>query len=115
MVGQWHRGSCAALLKFPPAVALVDAIRVMKTNSSKWVHQTHRRTKFAWQAGYSAFSVSESGARRCTRTSSGKRNIIEPGRSRMNISSFEEASALAYDLKYVFDSLSSFAAPRLDA
>ncbi len=50
-----------ALLKFPPRIAIADAVRVMKTNSSKWVHETHRRSKFAWQSGYSAFSVSESG------------------------------------------------------
>lgn len=50
-----------ALLKFPPTIALADAIRVVKANSSKWVHQKHGRSKFAWQSGYSAFSVSESG------------------------------------------------------
>jgi len=32
---------------------------VIKTNSSRWIHQKWR-IKFGWQAGYGVFSVSES-------------------------------------------------------
>ena len=50
------------ILAFLPAqVSIADAVRVIKANSSRWVHETGReRRAFAWQAGYSAFSVSES-------------------------------------------------------
>jgi putative transposase len=42
-------------------VSVAEAVRVVKSNSSRWVHQSHRgRRAFAWQAGYSAFTVSES-------------------------------------------------------
>ena len=92
-----------ALLKFPPAVALADAIRVIKTNSSKWVHQKHRRGKFAWQAGYSAFSVSESGA-------AAVRTYIERQEEHHRTRSFTDEyleflkkHRVAYDLKYVFE------------
>ena len=45
----------------PTDVCVAEAVRVVKANSSKGVHQTRReRHAFAWQAGYSAFSVSES-------------------------------------------------------
>ena len=50
------------LLSLPPALALADAMRVLKTNSSHWVNE-ERRVPFAWQAGYSAFSVSRSNAK----------------------------------------------------
>jgi len=48
------------LVSFPPALAVADALRVLKTNSSVWVHETRRRAAFAWQTGYGAFSVSQS-------------------------------------------------------
>jgi len=36
-------------------------LRLLKTNSSKWVHETFvERRNFGWQDGYSAFSVSYS-------------------------------------------------------
>jgi REP element-mobilizing transposase RayT len=49
------------LLVLPPTVALSDTMRVLKTNSSRWVHETFpERAAFAWQDGYGGFSVSES-------------------------------------------------------
>jgi putative transposase len=45
---------------FPPALAVAEALRVIKSNSSLWVHQTAHRAAFAWQEGYNAFSVSQS-------------------------------------------------------
>jgi REP element-mobilizing transposase RayT len=46
------------LMRLPPKLSLADGLRVIKTNSSRWVRETHRQ--FRWQAGYAAFSVSES-------------------------------------------------------
>ena len=48
------------ILTFLPAdVSVAEAVRVVKSNSSRWVHQSRReRRAFAWQAGYSAFTVS---------------------------------------------------------
>ena len=43
--------------------SMADLLRVVKTNSSRWVHEQfpeHRR--FGWQAGYAAFTVSASRA-----------------------------------------------------
>ena len=48
------------LLSLPPALAVAEALRVIKSNSSLWVHETRHRAAFAWQAGYGAFSVSQS-------------------------------------------------------
>src|ERR1039457_1884057 len=46
------------LVVLPADTALSDAVRTLKTNSSRWVRQTDRL--FAWQEGYGAFSVSPS-------------------------------------------------------
>jgi REP element-mobilizing transposase RayT len=49
------------LWELPPRLLLSDAMRVLKTNSSRWVHETWEAKKnFAWQTGYGAFSVSRS-------------------------------------------------------
>src|SRR5260221_11414493 len=49
------------LAKLPANLALSDALRLIKANSSKWAgeHQDLVRT-FAWQTGYAAFTVSKS-------------------------------------------------------
>jgi REP element-mobilizing transposase RayT len=45
----------------PPKIALSDALREIKANSSKWVHETKPDlAKFGWQDGYAAFTVSRS-------------------------------------------------------
>lgn len=41
--------------------SISDVLRVIKTNSSKWIHQTFPgHHDFAWQSGYGAFAVSQS-------------------------------------------------------
>jgi putative transposase len=49
------------LLRLPAIASLSDMMRVVKTNPSRWIHETwpNRRT-FGWQTGYGAFSVSQS-------------------------------------------------------
>ena len=49
------------LLSIPATVSMADMLRVLKTNSSRWVHeQFPERKRFGWQAGYGAFTVSGS-------------------------------------------------------
>ena len=49
------------LFALPPSLSVAEMMRILKTNSSRWVHETStvRRT-FGWQSGYGAFSVSQS-------------------------------------------------------
>jgi putative transposase len=51
------------LVILPPKIAVSDALRIIKSNSSKWVHETHPKLQqFSWQDGFSAFTVSKSNA-----------------------------------------------------
>ena len=52
------------LAKLPPTIAVSDMLRLIKTNSSKWTNEREDVRYFEWQAGYAAFSVSESQADR---------------------------------------------------
>ena len=47
------------LILLPPNVSPSDAMRFIKANSSRWVKERFG-TKFAWQKGFGAFSVSRS-------------------------------------------------------
>ena len=50
------------LAQLTPKTALMDVIRHVKGNTSKWLSQTFAELKnFFWQEGYSAFTISQSG------------------------------------------------------
>ena len=55
------------LCSLPPTVAISDALRLVRSNSSRWVHRERRLAGFDWQTGYGAFSVSPSLAPSVTR------------------------------------------------
>ena len=50
-----------------PKIAIMDFVRDIKANTSRWIHQTFDNLQdFAWQDGYSAFTVSQSGMKQVT-------------------------------------------------
>jgi putative transposase len=91
------------LWELPPTLALSDSTRVVKTNSSRWVHETWGSQKpFAWQTGYGAFSVSRSNV-------SAVATYIESQESHHRRRTFQEEfiellvkHGIDYDPKYVF-------------
>ena len=50
------------LCSLSPTLAIADALRAVKANSSLWAHRDRRLRGFNWQSGYGAFSVSHSQA-----------------------------------------------------
>ncbi len=48
------------LVSLPPKIAISDAVRFIKSNSTGFVKEKFGRKLFAWQGGYGAFSVSKS-------------------------------------------------------
>ena len=48
----------------PPTLSLVQAVNVLKTNSSRFLHK--QGIAFEWQKGYGAFSVSQSQVEKVT-------------------------------------------------
>ncbi len=50
-------------LRMPPVIQVSEAVKKIKANSSKWVHNERLLPRsFGWQVGYAAFSVSSSQA-----------------------------------------------------
>jgi len=48
------------LLSLPPTQVPADAIRDIKSGSSRWMHKTAAQPFFAWQEAYGAFSIGHS-------------------------------------------------------
>ena len=46
------------LLSLPRTISVAKAVQLLKTGSSKWIHENHPGLRsFAWQEGYGAFSI----------------------------------------------------------
>lgn len=89
------------LFRLPPAISLVRAVTLIKSNSSKWMKETKKT--FAWQEGYGAFSVSSSNVSAVIR-------YIDRQEFQHKKKGFEEEfiallkkHGVDYDPKYVFD------------
>jgi len=92
-----------ALIKLPPTLPIADALRLVKTNSSKWMHEKHRLPKFGWQAGYAAFTVSESGLR-SVRSYIERQEEHHRGKTFADeYIQFLEKNHVSYDPRYVFE------------
>jgi putative transposase len=92
------------LLTLSAIHSIADVMRVVKANSSKWVHEHWpSRSDFAWQAGYGAFSVSESNSERV------KQYIADQEVHHRTVTFQEEFVAflkrhrIAYDGRYIWD------------
>lgn len=48
------------LVSIARTISIADTVRLVKSNSSGWIHEELRSTDFQWQHGYGAFSVSYS-------------------------------------------------------
>ena len=49
------------LVRLPASLSIAKAVDIVKANSSRWIHEQRvLHHSFVWQAGYAAFSVSES-------------------------------------------------------
>jgi putative transposase len=85
-------------------MSVADALRTIKSCSSKWIHETfpwHRG--FAWQAGYGAFAVSYSNV---PKVESYIRNQAEHHRVatfQEEFVAFLERHHIAYDKRYLWD------------
>jgi REP element-mobilizing transposase RayT len=72
------------LVQLSQHIAIMDLLKNIKGESSHWINQQDLlRTKFAWQTGYGAFSVSESGVEEVKR-------YIENQKEHHRVKSFAE-------------------------
>jgi REP element-mobilizing transposase RayT len=92
------------LIRVPANQSVADVARLIKTNSSRWVHgRWPEQHRFGWQTGYGAFTVSESGVEAV-------RDYISNQREHHTIRSFQEEflaflkkNKITVDEQYLWD------------
>jgi len=90
------------LCSLPPTMATSDALRVVKTNSSRWVHRDRQLADFDWQAGYGAFSVSHSVAAAVMRYIDNQEKHHRRVTFQEEFLSFLKKNGIAYDERYIW-------------
>ncbi|MFZ0961281.1 MAG: IS200/IS605 family transposase [Terriglobia bacterium] len=90
------------LCSLPPTVAMADALRVVKTNSSRWVHRSRNYSGFEWQAGYGAFSVSHSLAPAVVRYIGDQEKHHRRVTFQEELIAFLQKNGIAYDERYIW-------------
>ena len=92
------------LARLHAQTSVADALRIIKTNSSKWMHETlANKSDFAWQTGYAAFAVSRSNmasVRRYIETQEAHHRRVT---FQEELIVFLEKHGLEYDERYIWD------------
>src|SRR5271165_239202 len=90
------------LARIRPAHSPAEIARVIKTNSSRWIHEKGQRD-FAWQAGYGAFSVSESNVEAVIRYIADQEAHHQKHSFQDEFTAFLKKNNVTYDPRYIWD------------
>lgn len=91
-------------LRWRPDGAVSDLMRTVKARSSMWIHETYPNlTPFAWQEGYSAFTVSKSQEEAVRRYISRQADHHKHEDFKSELLRILRAHGVEFDEKYVFD------------
>jgi REP element-mobilizing transposase RayT len=92
------------LASLPPTIALADAPRTIKTNSSRWLHeQSLNRRSFGWQTGYGAFSVIKSNAHEVVNYVVAQEEHHRRMTFQQEFIAFLERHGIKYDERYIWE------------
>jgi REP element-mobilizing transposase RayT len=92
------------LVSLGKQTAIADLARLVKTNSSRWVHSEFvARAGFAWQTGYGAFSVSASHVERVKDYLARQAEHHRTMTFQEEFVAFLRRHGVAYDERYLWD------------
>jgi len=92
------------LISMSREIAISDLVRDVKSISSHWVHTTIPGSReFAWQQGYSVFSVSQSGLEDVKRYIATQEEHHQKRTFREELLMFLEKHGVEYDERYMWD------------
>ena len=90
--------------KLPPTIAVSDMLWLIKTNSSRWVHETFPALRhFAWQTGYGAFGVSYSDLDRVKQYISNQQEHHRVRTFKEEFLALLKRHHIEYDERYIWD------------
>ena len=91
-------------LRWRPDESVSDLLRTVKARSSKWVHDSFPALgPFAWQEGYSVFSVSKSQEQAVKDYIAGQAEHHKKEDFKSELLRFLRAHGIEFDERYVFD------------
>ncbi len=90
------------LVRIWPAQSSAQIARVVKTNSSRWVHEKSSRG-FGWQTGYGVFSVSESNIAAVTKYIAEQKAHHQKHSFQEEFVAFLKKNNVTYDERYIWD------------
>ncbi len=91
-------------LRWRPDGSVSDLMRAVKARSSKWIHETlPALSAFAWQEGYSAFTVSKSQEDVVKRYIAGQAAHHKKHDFKSELLQLLRAHGVEFDERYVFD------------
>jgi REP element-mobilizing transposase RayT len=91
------------LIQMPATTSVADIVSRLKSNSSRFVHaKWPRQSKFAWQQGYGAFSVSRSGVDDVVRYIATQEEHHRKRTFQEEYLEFLERYEIGYDERYVW-------------
>jgi REP element-mobilizing transposase RayT len=92
------------LISWSKERSVADVLRVIKTNSSKWIHETIvGQADFAWQSGYSAFAVSQSNLEQVRRYIANQKQHHRTITFKDEFIAFLKKHGNPYNDQYIFD------------
>ena len=90
------------LVRLRPVQAVAEVVRTVKANSSRWIRE-NRKTDFAWQRGYGAFSVSESSVPCVSRYIARQEQHHKQRTFQEEYVAFLKKNKIAYDERYIWE------------
>ena len=91
-------------VRWRPDATISNLLKTVKSRSSLWVHQTFPQlAEFAWQAGYSAFSVSKSQEPALKKYIAGQAEHHKKEDFKTELLRILRAHEIEFDERYVFD------------
>lgn len=92
------------LVKFPPSLSISEMMRVLKTNPSRWIHQTRvSYATFGWQTGYGTFSVSKSKTETVTQYTASQEEHHRKISFKEEFLGFLKMHNIEYDERYIWE------------
>ena len=90
--------------KTHPSFAIADTVKLIKSNSSRWINETGRiGARFEWQRGYGAFSVSQSMSDTIKAYIANQRQHHRSQSFRSEYLEILRRHSIDFDERYVFD------------
>jgi putative transposase len=90
-------------LRWRPDAKVSDLMRTVKARSSKWVHDTIALPSFAWQEGYSVFTVSKSQEVAVKKYIAGQREHHKTEDFKVELLRMLKLHEIEFEERYVFD------------